>query len=123
MESSCGISNGLICQYSFGCWLTPYAREALETIALNSYEFIQSSIDGQSSSYENFISENEFNYTNTWKLDSQEYQPNHISSCNEVTFTINFKIKDELLQGNGLCWVSDLDIEGAKERVKGFLGI
>ncbi|XXG56052.1 hypothetical protein AAC387_Pa03g3569 [Persea americana] len=115
MESQMAKSTGTVLDAD----LSYMQEKPLETLASNNYESNQCSNDGQSFSYENFINENKFDFTNTWKFDVQEYQPNHISSNNEVTFINNSIIKDELLQGNGLCWVSDLDIEGAKEREHG----
>lgn len=115
MESQMAKSTGTVLDAD----LSYMQEKPLETLASNNYESNQCSNDGQSFSCENFINENKFDFTNTWKFDVQEYHPNHISSNNEVTFINNSIIKDELLQGNGLCWVSDLDIEGAKEREHG----
>ncbi|XXG63740.1 hypothetical protein AAC387_Pa05g1854 [Persea americana] len=88
----------------------------LEALASDSYAFNQSCNDGQRSWHENLTNENHFNSTNMGNFDGQEFHSKHISSDNEVSFVDNFIIKDDLLQGNGLCWASDLDTQHSEER-------
>ena len=48
--------------------------------------------------------------------DCREFQSGNILSYDEVSFGENFFVKDELLQGNGLSWVLDSDIEMAERK-------
>ncbi|XP_062098716.1 uncharacterized protein LOC133804587 [Humulus lupulus] len=43
--------------------------------------------------------------------DGREFQSGNLLSYNDVSFSENFFVKDELLQGNGLSWVLESDIE------------
>ncbi|XP_030482129.2 uncharacterized protein LOC115699059 [Cannabis sativa] len=43
--------------------------------------------------------------------DGSEFQSGNLMSYNDVSFSENFFVKDELLQGNGLSWVLESDIE------------
>lgn len=45
------------------------------------------------------------------KPDRQDFQFNYVLLDEDVPFGNNFFVKDELLQGNGLCWVSDLQVQ------------
>ncbi|MCL7048958.1 hypothetical protein MKW94_003152 [Papaver nudicaule] len=49
--------------------------------------------------------------------DAQEYQFKYALLDDDVSFSNNFFVKDDLLQGNGLCWASDLDIEIIEDSV------
>ncbi|KAL5973773.1 hypothetical protein ACLOJK_030429 [Asimina triloba] len=52
------------------------------------------------------------NWINGNTYSGQEFQPKHVSLEDEVMFNNNFIVRDELLQGHGLCWASDLEIGG-----------
>ncbi|OVA16874.1 Transcription elongation factor S-II [Macleaya cordata] len=54
--------------------------------------------------------------TQTPKFDGQEFQFKYALLDEDVSFGNNFFAKDDLLQGNGLCWASDLDVEVVEER-------
>ncbi|KAF9603586.1 hypothetical protein IFM89_037085 [Coptis chinensis] len=47
------------------------------------------------------------------KSDGHEFQYNYVLQQfdEDVAFSNNFFVKDELLQGNGLCWASDLEVQ------------
>ncbi|CAN1287497.1 PHD finger protein 3 [Linum perenne] len=49
--------------------------------------------------------------TNTSTNDVQGQQPGDTVSIDDIPFSENFYVKDELLQGNGLSWVLDSDME------------
>lgn len=67
--------------------------------------------DGQSASQETLTNENNGDYAQNWKYDRQEFQLNTVLPDAESSFSDNFFVKDELLQGNGLSWALDLDTE------------
>ena len=73
--------------------------------------------DGQSASQETLTTENSGDFAQTWKYDKQDFQLNTLLPDAESSFSDNFFVKDELLQGNGLSWAMDLDMEvpGPKE--------
>ncbi|PIA35072.1 hypothetical protein AQUCO_03600022v1 [Aquilegia coerulea] len=48
------------------------------------------------------------------KPDGQDFQFNYVLLDEDTSFGNNFFVKDELLQGNGLCWVSDLEVQAAE---------
>ncbi|PON53079.1 Transcription elongation factor, partial [Parasponia andersonii] len=48
--------------------------------------------------------------------DGREFQSNNVLSYDDVSFSDNFFVKDELLQGNGLSWVLDSEIEMAERK-------
>ncbi|CBI20933.3 unnamed protein product, partial [Vitis vinifera] len=56
--------------------------------------------------------------TANWKYDRQEFQLNTVLPDAESSFSDNFFVKDELLQGNGLSWALDLDTEVVNEGQK-----
>ncbi|KAI3991022.1 hypothetical protein MKX01_026206 [Papaver californicum] len=58
-----------------------------------------------------FSSGNKVDTTPIPKCDVQEYQYKYALLDDDVSFSNNFFVKDDLLQGNGLCWASDLDVE------------
>ncbi|KAI3837964.1 hypothetical protein MKX03_037031 [Papaver bracteatum] len=58
-----------------------------------------------------FSTGNKVDATPIPKCDAQEYQYKYALLDDDVSFSNNFFVKDDLLQGNGLCWASDLDIE------------
>ncbi|CAN1287495.1 PHD finger protein 3 [Linum perenne] len=54
---------------------------------------------------------NDAGLTNTSTNDVQGQQPGDTVSIDDIPFSENFYVKDELLQGNGLSWVLDSDME------------
>lgn len=48
--------------------------------------------------------------------DGREFQSGNVLSYDDLSFSENFFVKDELLQGNGLSWVLDSDIEMAERK-------
>ncbi|KAF5197345.1 Phd finger protein [Thalictrum thalictroides] len=48
------------------------------------------------------------------KSEGQDYQFNYVLLDEDASFGNNFFVKDELLQGNGLCWVSDLEVQAVE---------
>ncbi|XP_059645533.1 uncharacterized protein LOC132287073 [Cornus florida] len=70
--------------------------------------------DEQSTSQETLTKESMGDSANTWKCDGQELQCDNILSDKDVSFSNNFFVKDEFLQGNGLSWVVDLDMDVAE---------
>ncbi|XP_058111741.1 uncharacterized protein LOC131255057 [Magnolia sinica] len=88
---------------------------ALETSISSTNEFDQNHNNGgQSSSHDNSINGNIIDPAKLWKCDGQEFLPKHVSLEDEAMFSNNFVIKDELLQGHGLCWASDLELGGVE---------
>ncbi|KAF8393316.1 hypothetical protein HHK36_021557 [Tetracentron sinense] len=83
----------------------------LETPPSKDHDSAQKYNDGQSVPQEIFTNENTEDSTQTWKCDGQEFELKHVFPVEDASFSNSFLIKDELLQGNGLCWVSDFDIE------------
>ncbi|CAN1828062.1 PHD finger protein 3 [Linum perenne] len=54
---------------------------------------------------------NDAGLTNTSTNDVQGQQPGDTVSIEDIPFSENFYVKDELLQGNGLSWVLDSEME------------
>ena len=52
----------------------------------------------------------------TMKADGKETKSNYVFPGQDVSFSDEFFVKDELLQGNGLSWVLDSDMEVAEKR-------
>lgn len=52
----------------------------------------------------------------TMKTDGKETKSRYVFSGQDVSFSDEFFVKDELLQGNGLSWVLDSDMEVAEKR-------
>ncbi|KAF8400740.1 hypothetical protein HHK36_014040 [Tetracentron sinense] len=65
----------------------------------------------QSASQEILSNENTEDSSQTWKCDRQEFHLKHVLLKEDVPFSNNLVIKDDLLQGNGICWALGLDIE------------
>jgi hypothetical protein len=55
-------------------------------------------------------------YTQTLKSDGQETQSSNVFPVQDVSFSDDFFAKDELLQGNGLSWVMDSDMQVVGKR-------
>uniref|UniRef100_A0A5B7BQR9 TFIIS central domain-containing protein n=1 Tax=Davidia involucrata TaxID=16924 RepID=A0A5B7BQR9_DAVIN len=66
--------------------------------------------DGRSTSQETFSKEMG-DSTQSWKCAGQDFQYNNVLPDEDVSFSDNFFVKDELLQGNGLTWALDLDVK------------
>ncbi|MQL85585.1 hypothetical protein Taro_018123 [Colocasia esculenta] len=60
-----------------------------------------------------FTSGGAADYTQIWKCDMQDFELKHTSLGGDMSFGNNLVFKDELLQGNGLCWASDNDFESS----------
>jgi len=60
--------------------------------------------------------ENIGDYTQTLKSDGQETQSSNVFPVEDVSFSDDFFAKDELLQGNGLSWVMDSDVQVVEKR-------
>lgn len=67
--------------------------------------------DGQNSFAEASTHEGVVNSPHTWKSSGQDSLYNTVLPDGDVSFTDNFFVKDELLQGNGLSWAWDMVIE------------
>lgn len=52
----------------------------------------------------------------TMKADGKQTKSNYVFPGQDVSFSDEFFVKDELLQGNGLSWVLDSDMEVAEKR-------
>ncbi|KAL7166236.1 hypothetical protein ACSBR2_037004 [Camellia fascicularis] len=65
----------------------------------------------QSISQGGFTNENMGGSAQTWKGDGQEVQYNTGFPNEDVSFSDSFFVKDELLQGNGLTWALELDVD------------
>ncbi|XP_010254213.1 PREDICTED: uncharacterized protein LOC104595259 [Nelumbo nucifera] len=85
----------------------------LET--LPSQDFSSQKHDGgQNSSQGVSSNENVENALKNWEVEGPEFQLKHVFSEEDTSFSNSFLIKDELLQGNGLYWATDLDVEVSK---------
>lgn len=64
-----------------------------------------------------FSCENSEDFTQALKCNGREFQLNPVFPIEDVSFSDSFFVKDELLQGNGLSWAVDVDMEAgdAKE--------
>ncbi|KAJ4963564.1 hypothetical protein NE237_023503 [Protea cynaroides] len=87
-----------------------------ESLSSMDHQPIQKHTNEQSSFQETLSSENIENTTKSWKSDGQEFQLKHIVPEEDISFTNSFLVNDELLQGNGLCWATDLDAGPAETR-------
>ncbi|GFS35368.1 hypothetical protein Acr_00g0039410 [Actinidia rufa] len=58
-----------------------------------------------------FVNESIGESAQTWKGDGHLIQCNTVMPNEDVSFGDNFFVKDELLQGNGLAWALDLDVD------------
>ena len=76
----------------------------------------QKNNNGKSVSVRISADENIHNSTQTMKADDSETQSRNVLPGQDVSFGDEFFVKDELLQGNGLSWVLDSDIEVAEKR-------
>ncbi|KAK1282041.1 hypothetical protein QJS10_CPB22g00987 [Acorus calamus] len=65
---------------------------------------------GENISSEILMAEDTSNSAKTWNCDGEDFELKHVLLDDEVSFSDNFFIKDELLQGNGLSWASELDV-------------
>nr|DAD44772.1 TPA_asm: hypothetical protein HUJ06_003002 [Nelumbo nucifera] len=83
----------------------------LETLPLQDLSSAHEPNDGQTSAQEVLSNENA---SKTWKVDGQEFQLKQVFPEEDASFINSFLIKDELLQGNGLCWATDLKVEVAE---------
>ncbi|XP_042498078.1 uncharacterized protein LOC122076695 isoform X2 [Macadamia integrifolia] len=85
-----------------------------ETLSSKDHQSVQKHTNDQSSPHESFSGDNIEDASKTWKFDGQEFQLKNIVPEEDIAFSNSFLIKDELLQGNGLCWATDLDAEPAE---------
>ncbi|KAK1259776.1 hypothetical protein QJS04_geneDACA005534 [Acorus gramineus] len=66
--------------------------------------------EGEIFSSKILMAEDTSNSAKTWNCDGEDFELKHVLLDDEVSFSDNFFIKDELLQGNGLSWASELDV-------------
>lgn len=64
----------------------------------------------------NFTNDSMGDSVQSWKSDGQEGQCTNILPSEDVSLGDSFFVKDELLQGNGLCWALDLDVAGGEPK-------
>lgn len=64
----------------------------------------------------NFTNDSVGDSVQSWKSDGQEGQCTNVLPSEDVSFGDSFFVKDELLQGNGLCWALDLDVAGGEPK-------
>ncbi|KAA8521745.1 hypothetical protein F0562_012418 [Nyssa sinensis] len=72
--------------------------------------------DGQNTSQETFSKESLGGSSQAWKCTGQDFQYITVLPDEDVSFSDNFFVKDELLQGNGLTWAVDLDEAVAEKK-------
>ncbi|GFS44946.1 hypothetical protein Acr_00g0093120 [Actinidia rufa] len=66
---------------------------------------------GHSASQAIFVNESMVESAQTWKGDGHLIQCNTVLANEDVSFGDSFFVKDELLQGNGLAWALDVDVD------------
>lgn len=64
----------------------------------------------------NFTNDSVGDSVHSWKSDGQESRCTNVLPTEDVSFGDSFFVKDELLQGNGLCWALDLDVAGGEPK-------
>ncbi|KAK9273595.1 hypothetical protein L1049_018405 [Liquidambar formosana] len=92
------------------------AEKPIEVLSSNEDCSAQKHNDGQTASQETSANDNIGDSTQMWKGNGQEFQSNAVLLDEDVSLSDNFFVKDELLQGNGLSWALDADVEVAKKR-------
>ncbi|CAK9140495.1 unnamed protein product [Ilex paraguariensis] len=55
------------------------------------------------------------NSTETYNFDGPQFQYNYVLPDEDASFSDNFFVKDDLLQGNGLSWAFDFDMQEPKK--------
>ncbi|KAF5461472.1 hypothetical protein F2P56_017568 [Juglans regia] len=72
--------------------------------------------NGGSESVGILASENTGDSTRALKSDGQEFRSSYVLPDEDVSFSNDFFVRDELLQGNGLSWVLESDMQVAEKR-------